>query len=60
MAAQNFCDACGKQIHLSAGEIKFRVDLFQTGIGKRGFDLCADDFALIAALIPKYGQPVEA
>ncbi len=60
MATQNFCDACGKQIHLSPAEIKFRVDLFQTGMGKRGFDLCGDDFAKIATVIPKYGEPVEA
>ena len=48
------CDGCGAKIHEAPGEVKFRVDMFRTGTGKRGFDLCASCFAKIVEVVPAY------
>ena len=53
MAVQNFCDGCGKPIHLGP-EVKYRADLYETGTGKRGFDLCGECFEKIRKVLPQY------
>ena len=55
MAIITTCDGCKAEIHKDSAEIKFRADLYETGFGKHGYDLCEGCFTKIIAVVPVFG-----
>jgi len=68
MATYMACDGCRQPIHeweedgadrdAFEDKRKYRIDLYETGTGKRGFDLCGECFTKIRDVVPKYGELV--